>query len=996
MRTFAKLAPALLWVVLLPSIASAQASLTGVVRDTSGGVLPGVTVEAASPVLIEKVRTAVTDGNGRYQLVDLRPGAYTVTFGLAGFNTVRRDGITLAGTAASTVDVELRVGALEETITVTGEAPVVDVQSTSRQAVLSADVIDALPTARNYVTLARLIPGTSGGGNDVGGSVTQGTGGSVTIHGSRTQDQRVTLNGINTMTLQAGGNIGGQIPDVGSASEITIDHTAVSAELPTGGVRINFIPRDGGNRFTNATFFTFSNGSLQGDNFTQRLKDAGLGTPDEIWKNWDLNESVGGPFRRDKVWFWFSTRYNGADRYAPIFANKNAWNPNEWLYEPDTSRRGFNKGRVFQNSLRVTWQASERNKIAGTYKVDRWCNCPNNVSATRAPETATDFRFPRLRQEHLEWTSPVTNRLLLEAVGMHLFERWGNMHPPRSNGTENDPAVVAIAPQMISVVEQSTGLRYRINNTYNNTLVPNFAYRAAMAYVTGTHNIKVGFNRVHGFQDTTTYALNPVSYRFNNGVPNQITLESTPRPLRNHQDNDLGFYAQDRWTLNRYTVNLALRYDYFGTSFPEQRIGPGPLVPTRNLTFPAQDNLAWHDITYRTGLTYDLRGDGRTAFKATFNKYLRGQTLNTLGSQPNPVNTLVNSTTRSWNDRGGQGINGDFVPQCDLTNPNANGECGAMANRNFGTPVPGAQYDPDLLTGWGHRERNWEFSVGVQHEILPRISVDVGFFRRIWGNFQVTDDLALSAADFDTFSMVVPSDQRLPNGGGYRLEGLRNLKPTAFGRPSQNFNTLSSKYGKQIEHWNGYDITVNGRLQNGLTFQFGTSTGRTSENDCEIVAKLPELNFTGNQRPLQFCDRQTPWLTSVKGYAVYTVPRIDVQLSGTFRSTKESSINANFTATNAYLAANSTLGRPLSGGAANMSVALLQPSTMYLDRRNELDLRFGKVLRFGRSRSVVSLDLYNTLNNDAVLSVNENFASWMRPQQILNARMAKISVQFDW
>jgi hypothetical protein len=242
----------------------------------------------------------------------------------------------------------------------------------------------------------------------------------------------------------------------------------------------------------------------------------------------------------------------------------------------------------------------------------------------------------------------------------------------------------------------------------------------------------------------------------------------------------------------------------------------------------------------------------------------------------------------------------------------------------------------------------------------------------------------------------VPSDPRLPNGGGYTLEGLRNLKPTSFGRVTQNFNTLDSKYGKQIEHWNGVDVNVSARLQNGLMLQFGTSTGRTAEDDCEVVAQLPELNSGANQRPLQFCERVTPWLTSVKGYAVYTVPRVDVQISGTFRSTRETAINANFTATNAYLAANSTLGRPLSGGAANMTIALLEPNTMYLDRRNELDMRFGKVLRFGRARTVLSLDMYNALNSDAQLSVNQTFAAWLRPTSILNARLLKVSAQFDF
>ena len=262
-------------VLLVPSMALAQASITGNVKDTSGAVLPGVTVEAASPVLIEKTRTVVTDSNGRYQIVDLRPGTYTVTFTLTGFNTFKRDGVVLAGASANTVDADLRVGSLEETITVTGEAPVVDTHSLTKQQVLSSDVVDALPSARNYVTLGRMVSGTNAtgnGANDVGGSLIQDVGGSLTVHGSRATDQRVTANGINTMTLQAGGNIGGQTPDVGSAAEVSIDTTSLSADLPTGGVRINFIPRDGGNRFADSAFFTFANKGLQGDNFSDELK----------------------------------------------------------------------------------------------------------------------------------------------------------------------------------------------------------------------------------------------------------------------------------------------------------------------------------------------------------------------------------------------------------------------------------------------------------------------------------------------------------------------------------------------------------------------------------------------------------------------------------------------------------------------------------------------------------------------------------------------------
>ncbi|NOT45360.1 MAG: TonB-dependent receptor [Acidobacteria bacterium] len=993
---------AVIWaaVLLVPSLVHAQASITGTVRDTSGAVLPGVTVEAASPVLIEKVRTVVTDGNGRFQIVDLRPGTYTVTFTLPGFNTVRQDGVTLAGSAAVSVDADMRVGALEETITVTGEAPVVDTQTLTQQAVMNADTIDALPSARNYFGLARMIPSTVGGGNDVGGSVIQDVGQSVRVHGSRNQDQRITINGVNTMTLQAGGNIGGQTPDVGSAAEITVDTTSLGADLPTGGVRVNFIPKDGGNTFANSTFVSYAGENLQGDNFSQALRDAGLGTPNKLQHTFDLNESFGGPILQDRLWFWFSTRYNNVANEAPIFQNLNAFMPNEWLYVPDTDNPGVNEGVQVNNSIRVTWQATPRNKFAGTFKVDRWCNCPNNISAVQAPEAARDRRFPNLKQEHLEWTSPVTNRLLLEAVGMMLFERWGNMHLRSSTGSLTDEQE-AIMPQMISVTEQSTNLQYRSLSNYNNTAVPSLTYRAAASYVTGTHAFKFGMNNTTGHLDEYQYTLNPLSYRFNNGVPNRITLRQNFRAETN-LDHDLGFYAQDRWTLERLTVSLAGRLDFFKTSFPQQMLGPDPLGPDRDITFPAQDNINWKDFTYRSGVAWDVFGTGRTAVKVGFNKYLLGQTLNGLGRDPNPVLAMVTSANRPWND-----TDGDFVPDCDLLAFGANGECGPIDNSLFGSARPSATFDEDLISGWNNRQTNWELSTSVAHELVRGIGVDVGYFRRSWANFRVTDNLAVDANDFTEFSMTAPTDPRLPGGGGYTIDGLYNVNPDKFGQVD-NYNTLANKIGDMSEVWNGMDFVMNARLQNGLTLQGGYSFGRTSFNDCEIVAQLPEMltltagNASGTPggvtqlRSSAFCDRQEPWLTQFKFYGVYTLPVVDVQLSGTFRSTNGTDVSPGFVATNAYLAANSTLGRPLAGGRPNEVIGLIEPFSEYTDRRNELDIRFGKVLRFGRSRSVISLDVFNALNSDALIRYSQAFASYQRPQEILNARLMKISYTLDF
>jgi hypothetical protein len=213
----------------------------------------------------------------------------------------------------------------------------------------------------------------------------------------------------------------------------------------------------------------------------------------------------------------------------------------------------------------------------------------------------------------------------------------------------------------------------------------------------------------------------------------------------------------------------------------------------------------------------------------------------------------------------------------------------------------------------------------------------------------------------------------------------------------QNYNTLDKNYGGQKEHWDGFDIGLNARLQNGLNVQGGVSTGRTWEDDCNVLSALPEMRTTGgNQRPLQYCERSEPWLTQFKVFGTYTIPTVDVQLSGTYRNVTGTAVNANFPANNAYLATNSTLGRTLSGGAANITLQLLEPNQTFNERRNELDMRIGKVLRFGPTRTVASIDIFNALNNDAVITSNQSFAAFGRPQEILNARVFKVSFAFDF
>jgi hypothetical protein len=1017
---------AILWacalVVALPWAAFAQAgaSITGTVRDASGAVLPGVTVEAASPVLIQKVRSAITDADGVYRITELLPGTYTVTFTLQGFKSQKQENIELSGSFVRTVNGELAVGDIAETVTVSGEAATVDLQSTTRQTVVNSEVMSALPTGRNMFNLGVLIPGvtlTTGGlaNQDVGGALGPNTL-ALGIHGGTTTDQRLTMNGVSLSTMIGGGWGGGTIPNTAGVSEILFDTSAVDASLSTGGVRINFIAKEGGNRYSGTVFGNFANDSMQGSNYTSRVQALGLSTPGDIIKNWEFNPGVGGPLKQDKLWFYLSGQSRGAFRQIPGQSyNLNANKVNEWRYAPDLSRGADERRSWVDYNARLTWQVDQKNKIGFLYNLQSNCFCPFGAGFLVAPEAGNDQRFPLQRPILLDWTSPVSSKLLLEATAIHRLERWGAYTLRTADDTQVDP-------RMISVVDNGPGafrpgMTYRAAGQYSNNLNTTFHYKASASYITGSHAFKVGFNDAWGDSDAGTTIEQPYSYVFNTPVgaaptPAQVVLRAAPYTISTAIDHDLGFFAQDRWTAGRQTLSLGFRIDHASASYPEVTLGPSLMTPDRNLRFPESKSFSWNDWTPKLGYAIDVFGNGKTALKISLNKYLQG--VGTSFSQvpdPNPVSAAVGqgNTTRTWAD-----ADGDFVPDCDLTTrtPGANGECGALADPLFGANNSAAvlnqlTWDEDARTGWNKRGFNWEFTTGVQQEILPRVSLDVGFFRRWYGNFQVVDNLALANSDFNVFNITVPTDPKGPNGGNYTVNGFAAIKPSVgFGGfvANQNKITLAKKYGEQTQHFNGVDVNVNGRMENGITFQGGTSTGRTSNDNCEVMNALPEVQFEANNffspnffttLPRQFCNRKGVFLTQMKGYVSYVIPKADVMLSTTIQSLPGVAIEARL---------NSPFN-PNVGGLASLPFAanfhVIEPGQEYGERLNQVDVRIGKLFRFGSTRTMVSLDLYNLLNKDTILSQNNTYTPgapfpWQQASSILTARFVKIGAQFDW
>ena len=994
---------AVVCLVLLPAAAYAQASIAGVARDSSGAVLPGVTVEAASPALIEKVRSVTTDGTGQFKIVDLRPGTYSVTFTLPGFNTFKRDGIELAGTFTATVNADMRVGALEETVTVTGEASVVDVQSVTQQVTLGKDVLDAIPAGRNQHNFANLIPGMNGP-LDYGGTNNLNLN-TITVHGSRADDQRVMVDGMSISATSGNGQLSNFIPDMTSTQEVAVSYSAGTAEQAFGGVQMNLIPREGGNRFKGSFFATGANESWQSNNYTKELESAGLRTPNGLKVVYDVNPGAGGPIVKDKLWFYSAGRWQTSQTYiAGLYENQNAGDPTKWTYEPDLGRRAFTPLIQQSFNTRVTWQVSPRNKVAffGEHQYRVW----EQLTPTISYESATKYDFPENEFFTGSYTSPISNKWLLDVKVSDIVQGWKDRYPSGGDQLAFTEPLPDVFKTLIAVTEQGgliPGLLYRgAGQTGLGPFIRVKGYiasaQASVSYVTGAHALKTGFLDTFGTrrEDYNNIPAN-VRYRFNNGVPNLITEIATPYGFRSNLGAELGVYAQDKWTLDRLTLNLGVRFDHLNINFPEQSLEPGGLVPTRNITFPQNDYLGWKDISPRLGAVYDLFGTGRTALKVNLSRYVLAQRLTSnYTNLGNPVNAMANLVTRSWNDRAGLGINGDYIPQCDLVNPQANGECGTISDLRFGQPIPSTVSDPAMLHGWGKRPDQWEWEASVQHELMPRVSLDVGYYRRTYGNFTVTDNTLTGVADYTQFSITAPTDSRLPDGGGYTVGGLYNLNPNKVGQVNNLF-TLAGNYGNYKETWNGVDVNLSLRLGKGAILQGGTSTGRTSLDVCDLRAQLPELTVTapyvvGPTSP--DCNIPGQFQTQVKFLGTYAVPKVDVQVAATYRSLPGVNIVSNYVATNADVIP--SLGRPLSGGAANVTVNLVEPGTLFTEQTNLLDLRFSKLFRFGGYRTSVNLDLANAFNSSGITSVNNNYAAWQVPTGIHQARIVKISAQFDF
>lgn len=983
---------ALAGALLLSATANAQSVITGTVRDMTGAAMPGVTVEAASPVLIEKIKIVVSDGNGNYRISDLRPGPYTVTFTLPGFNTFKRDGFELPSDFTATINAELKVGALEETITVTGESPVVDVSSTSRVQVLSRDVLDAVPTGRTIFAMSQLVTGVALNAPDVGGSRgMQQT--YMSTRGLTSANNIVQIDGLMINGLDGDGAVQ-QYVNNQMIQEMSYTTAGAGADVSPGGVRVNIVMKDGGNAFNGTFFGAWNDGKWQSDNMTDALRSRGLRAADKVKKIYEFSGGFGGPIKRDKLWFFVAGRLSGVD--APIA---------DTFYVPSgATRADCQAGRVaceqgiddqFINSatLRLTWQVSARNKVSVYYEeIDKFRG--HGMNAGDDPLTASQiWTSPRYNDAVLRWTSAVSSKLLFDAGYSFNYEEYVITNQDGINEERGTAAWYAGASRRDATL---VTLRNGLAN-WGGRYPVRFNTQASVSYVTGAHSAKIGFQYNWGDYINTRETNADLQQVYLNGVPSSVTIYNTPLRYQDALLGDLGIYAQDTWTVNRLTVNAGLRWEYLKSEVSKQSSGAGRFIGERS--FDPIPMPVWKDLSPRFGLVYDVFGTARTAVKFGLNRYNESRTT-FFANRYNPL--ALSSASLSWTD-----VNRDDIAQGELGCVYLTPGCEinmAQLPATFGRAQLN-RVDPDFK-----RVYNVETTAGIQHELLPRVSVSANWYRRAFHRLRVTDNLLRTMSDYIPFNVFNPID-------GSAMT-IYDVSPAAV-RNVDNFDTNAGDERKHV--YTGYDLNVQARLPRGGSLFGGFVTERNLRNICDEpddpnmllycddaandIPYRPTLKLAGTY-PLVWGISVSAAFQSAAGRPLGLTTTTGNKISGPGYGDTGSPVGTNYliTRTTRYPA---TCPAPCPAGAlvaptltsASITVPLVAPGTEFLPRLNQLDLSAAKWFQVGGYRVQGQVDVFNALNANTELSYRStNFATaaYKQPSSVLQGRMIRLGVQMRW
>jgi hypothetical protein len=845
----------------------------------------------------------------------------------------------------------------------------VDVQNTQRQVVLSRELMDSVPTARNYSGLASLMPGVRMSNTDVGGNQ-QMEQIYMTVNGSRQTDTTVQVDGMNLNSLMNDGQVQAYFSDAAMA-EITYQTSGVTADVSTGGVRINMIPKDGGNVFSGQVFVGGTNGDWQANNVTDELRARGLTRGSRVAKITDFNFGLGGPIKQDKLWFFASWRRIATDSVIP------------GSYFASTGEIGTGvEDQWIQNQMvRLTWQIDAKNKLSVYH--DRYPKFKGHEvigGAVAEWDTAAGRRDPfhaLYYTGQAKWTSSISSKLLVEAGYSTNVEYLFIGYQP---GVQKERGT----PEWFNTIGKSDLLTLR---AYDGRISPANGIdpkantiSGMMSYVTGSHALKTGFNWVFG-DYVLEYDINgDLVQLYRNGAPDSVRVYNTPVRANEYLNGNLGMFVQDAWTVKRMTLNMGVRFERFVGQIKDQNAGAGRFAPER--TFNQVTGLpSWFDVVPRLGVSYDLFGNARTALKATFGKYMAGQTTS-FPARYNPLQ--LQNDTRTWRD-----LNGDNLAQ-DI-------EIGASNNAAFGLPVQTIRPDPDIK-----REYDLEYTAQLQHEVARGVSVNFGYFRRGTHNQRLTRNLGWTPADYTTVNIVSPLDGSIIPV--YNLDATKRANVDRL-----DVNSTDSDLRRRT--YNGFQTGFTARVR-GFQFFGAWTVDRIVDVRCDAIesnltrhagtALISSNNFPNPD--FHFCDQSAldmPFLHEFKLAGSYTLPWYGIQANVALQSYNGQPLFTRWNIGPTTRYATNCVGpcRPGELVIPNQTLAtyivdLVAPGQAFYERQNQLDMGFRKIFRIGEYQLSGQVDLFNIVNSSYVKSQNITFGpSLGQPLDILQPRTLRLAAQ---
>ncbi len=928
--------------LILPRAGLAQSAIAGVAKDATGAVLPGVTVEASSPALIEKVKSATTNEAGQYRIVDLRPGTYVVTFTLTGFSTIRREGIVLETNFTAPINVDMKVGAVAESITVTGETPVVDVQTSQRREVVTQQLLESLPTGRNFQLMAGTVPSVTTGVFDVGGSSAMWTGGSLLVHGSLTFDSRTLIDGMVVDAMFGGGQCSCVYDNEAQTQEMAIQVTGGSAENQLSGVLVNRIPRTGGNSFSGDALFLFANDKLQAQNLDPALQARGLTTGAKLYQDYDINYSGGGPIVKDKLWFFASGRNYAYNNYVA-----GAFNPDGSAAIDDNDVKAF--------PARLTSQLSAKNRVTAMFDWANKVRGHRNLAANVTPAASIRQGQPAEHILQAKWTSTMTSHLLFEtgytqSYNGTLYTYEPEVVPDTCHVAYNlcppGTSYGSVAHQDTVLGTQTVAALSGANSGAGPAFMPALSHvaQAALSYVSGAHAFKVGIQDRWGYaKDIRTSINGDLIQQYSSGAAFAVNVLNTPFINEADVHADLGIFVQDTWTTKRLTLSPGVRWDHFNSSVPDQTVPAGRFVPARQFA-AIPDVPNWNNVSPRIGASYDLTGKGKTAIKGNFGVYVQSQGPG-FATTYNPA--VFSTDQRTWTD-----LNKDDIAQENEIGPARNLTFGVRRNQNP---------DPNIKRPY---QRVWD--VGIQHEIVTGLAVSASYNQRSFYNIIWTQNLAVP---YSQYTLATVPD---PQGNGQTLP-VYNVNRPVFGL----VNELDTNSVQNTRVYKGVDVSVNLRLRGGGNIFGGTSTGRTLTNTCDV-------EDPNNQRFCDYNQYSVPLQTVFKLSGTYPLP-YGIRLSGTFQHTPGNERTITYQVTRTQLP---TLVQ------TSVNIRLNEPGSVYNDTVNQLDFSLMKNFRAGHGVDLrPDVSLFNLLNANPVLTQTNAFGSALgNAVTILAPRMLRVGL----